>query len=87
MPTYLASTEADTTKQIRALFPDAHFLRPDLALIESDESQSSVYHDIKWALPKNASLFVARLDHQPKFKGLSPGSLTWVRERFDGMTA
>lgn len=87
MPVYLISTETDAEKAIGALFDEFAPLRPGLALVESEESQSRVYHDIKWALPDGASLFVARLDHQPKFKGVREGALKWVRERYDGMTA
>ncbi len=42
---------------------------------------------MKWRLPEGAALFVARLDHQPKFKGAEAGALKWVRGWFDGMTA
>jgi hypothetical protein len=57
---------------------------PDLILVSSDESLSRVYHELKWALPDGASLFVAPLQARPKLKGLRPGTQTWLRDRLPG---
>ena len=56
-------------------------LRPGLLLIDSEETRSKLYHRIKWALPTGIALLVAPLSDAPKFKGLQPGALRWLRER------
>lgn len=86
MPIYLVHFTTDRPIDPLQAY-ERHRLQPGLHLIESDASQSRVYHDIKAGLPRDTPLFVARLDHQPKFKGADPGALAWVRPRFDGMTA
>lgn len=57
---------------------------PGLVLVESEESLSRVYHELKWSLPEDAALVVAPLAARPKFKGLAPGTQTWLRERLPG---
>jgi len=53
-----------------------------LLLIESDDSLSRVFHELKWALStEDAPLFVAPLAATPKLRGLTPGTLSWLRER------
>jgi hypothetical protein len=55
---------------------------PGLLLVESTESLSRVFHELKWALPsQDAPLFVAPLAATPKLRGLTPGTLSWLRER------
>lgn len=57
-------------------------LAPDLSLVRTGESQSRLYHRIKrYADPE--TLFVGRLNEQPKFKGMAAGSLKWVRSLED----
>lgn len=56
----------------------------ELALVESDESLSRVYHELKWALPDGAALLVAPVGGQPKLKGLPAGTTTWLRDRLPG---
>lgn len=59
--------------------PDGVQLSESLFLVRSSESQSRVYHDIKHRTrPK--SLFVGRLEDDPKFKGMAEGALKWVRK-------
>lgn len=84
---YLILTDARHDETIEELLEEAHDVRPGVWVVESEAHQSRVYHDVKHHLPKNAPLFVARLDHQPKFKSVQAGLLNWVRERYDGMTA
>lgn len=59
-------------------------LRPvaeGVALIESTETLSRVYHELKWSLPEETALVVAPLAERPKLKGLAPGTTTWLRDR------
>jgi hypothetical protein len=55
-------------------------LRRELALVDSDESRSTVYHALKDVVGRGA-LLVAPLTEAPKFKGMAPGALRWVRRR------
>ena len=52
-----------------------------MGFIDSDASQSRVFHELKWALPDDTALFVTRLDTRPKLKNLPPGTLAWLRVR------
>ena len=54
-------------------------LRSGLYLIDTEMTQSKLYHAIKRKLPKDTALVVAELAHAPKFKGMSAGALKWVR--------
>jgi hypothetical protein len=54
---------------------------PGLVLVESDDTLSRVFHELKWALPEDARLFVAPVAATPKLRGLEPGTLSWLRER------
>ena len=49
------------------------------ALIETELTQSELYHDVKWRLPDDTALFVGRLAATPKMKGQRPGSVRWSR--------
>ena len=52
-----------------------------LLLVESEESLSRVYHAIKALLPRGCGLLVAPLAHRPKARGLTEGSVSWLRSR------
>ena len=54
---------------------------PGLLLVESDDTLSRVFHELKWQLPEETPLFVAPLAATPKLRGLEPGTLSWLRER------
>lgn len=54
------------------------------ALVETELTQSELYHDIKWRLPDDTSLFVGRLAATPKMKGQRPGSVQWSRAHLAG---
>ncbi len=56
---------------------------PGLLLVESDDTLSRVFHELKWALSEDAQLFVAPLAATPKLRHLEPGTLSWLRERTD----
>jgi hypothetical protein len=60
---------------------------PGLLLVESDESLSRVYHEVKWLLPDGCALTVAPLPLRPKSRGLAPGTVTWLRDRLPGQEA
>lgn len=54
---------------------------PGLVLIESDDTLSRVYHELKWSLSQDAALLVAPVAAMPKLKGVAPGTLSWLRSR------
>ncbi|ODA68733.1 hypothetical protein A7A08_00565 [Methyloligella halotolerans] len=58
---------------------DAMKLRPGLYLVRTAASQSRLYHSVKRQARPN-SLFVGRLDGDPKFKGMAEGALRWLRQ-------
>lgn len=60
-------------------FGERQQLAPQLHLIDSELTQSRLYHLIKWSLPPDTQLLVAGVDGRPKFKGMEPGSLVWLR--------
>ncbi|MCA1749309.1 MAG: hypothetical protein ABR601_06920 [Parasphingopyxis sp.] len=60
---------------------DRFELQPGLLLVDSELSRSKLYHQIKWALPKDTPLLVAPLEDAPKFKGMETGALNWVKSR------
>ncbi|MHA7814583.1 MAG: hypothetical protein ACX94C_14455 [Phycisphaerales bacterium] len=87
MNIYLLMSDRPFHLDISAQFPEHHLVWDHAVLIESEQSQSRVYHAIKHALPADTPLMIAILDHQPKFKGAKPGLLKWIRERYDAMPA
>ncbi|HEY4530306.1 MAG TPA: hypothetical protein VIG97_08255 [Luteimonas sp.] len=60
--------------------PDLVELAPGLYLTESSRTRSQVYHAIKWRLQPQR-LLVAPLADDPKFMGMKPGVLKWLRAR------
>lgn len=60
--------------------PDLVELAPGLYLTESTRTRSQVYHAIKWRL-QPGRLLVAPLADDPKFMGMAPGVLKWLRAR------
>ena len=63
--------------------PDLVELAPGLYLTESSRSRSQVYHAIKRRLQPRR-LLVAPLADDPKFMGMKPGVLKWLRARRAG---
>jgi len=43
-------------------------------------TRSQLYHRIKWQLENGSPLLLAPLSDAPKFKGMNPGALKWLRE-------
>ena len=60
---------------------ELHLAGPGVVFIDSADTLSRVYHELKWSLPDGAALLVVPAAAAPKFKGLAPGSLRWLRER------
>jgi hypothetical protein len=56
-------------------------LHRGLAVIESEEPRSRVYHAVKWSLPAGTPLLVTELGEVPKARGLRPGWSAWLRSR------
>jgi hypothetical protein len=56
-------------------------LKPGLHLVDSELTQSRLYHAIKRKLSEDAALFVGALDDAPKFKKVNAGALKWLRGR------
>jgi hypothetical protein len=57
---------------------DAARLAEGLWLIRSDRTLSQVYHALK-RMTRPERLLVARVDGDPKFKGMAAGALKWLR--------
>ena len=62
---------------------DGHPLADGLWLVRSALDRSRLYHRIKWQLPEGTPLACAPLGDDPagwpKFKGMEPGALGWLR--------
>ena len=52
-----------------------------LLLVETDETVSRVYHELKWLLPRDSARLVAPLLARPKARGVTGGTVTWLRDR------
>ena len=52
-----------------------------LVILETDETVSRVYHELKWLLPDGCALLVAPLQSRPKARGVTRGTVAWLRER------
>ncbi len=76
-----------TTEQPLDLYGDGYRVDDNLFLISSELNRSPLYHRIKWQLDPDSPLLLAPLSDAPKFKGMNPGSLKWLRECGDGVTA
>jgi hypothetical protein len=84
MTVYLAWTSAPVPDDLAGPWEEICCAAPGLLLVSSTESLSRVYHELKWALPEGASLFVTPLAGRPKLKGLRPGTQAWLRDRLPG---
>ena len=78
---YLAWTTAPVAEDLPGPWEEVRRAAPDLLLLESGDSLSRVYHELKWSLPDGSPLFVAPLAERPKLKGLAEGTQTWLRDR------
>lgn len=78
MPLYLAYLDPDPHPALAA--EEAFRLAPGLYLLDSKEPRSRLYHRLK-RRTGSLRLAVAPLSETPKFKGMAPGALKWVRSR------
>lgn len=82
MTVYLAWTPELPEKNLPGPWVEIRVAAPGVLLVESDDTLSRVFHELKWALPtEDAPLLVGPLAATPKLRGLAPGTLTWLRER------
>jgi hypothetical protein len=72
-----AEVPVETLGPWRELWPAA----PGLLLVDSDDTLSRVYHELKWSLPDGTALAVVPIDAAPKAKGLAPGTQAWWSDR------
>ena len=81
MTVYIAWTPDPPETETAGPWSELRVAAPGLLLVESTESLSRVFHELKWALPDGVPLFVAPLAATPKLRGLESGTLRWLRER------
>jgi hypothetical protein len=82
MAVFMVWTDADlASADLLGPWREAVVAAPGLAFVDSDETLSRVYHEVKWSLPDGAALAVAPVADRPKAKGLEPGTNTWLRQR------
>jgi len=82
MTVYVAwAPDLPDVSELAGPWTDLKLAAPGLLLVESDDTLSRVFHELKWQLADGASLFVAPLEATPKLRGLEPGTLSWLRER------
>ncbi|GAA1723952.1 hypothetical protein [Aeromicrobium alkaliterrae] len=81
---YLVWASAPIPHDLPGPWTELRPLADDLAVVESTESLSRVYHEVKWSLPDDAALLVSVLSERPKLKYLPEGTTTWFRERLPG---
>ncbi|ASK89098.1 hypothetical protein [Sphingorhabdus sp. SMR4y] len=62
------------------LHGDGYKIDDNLYVIRSELTRSQLYHRIKWQLENGSPLLLAPLSDAPKFKGMNPGALKWLRE-------
>ena len=78
---FLAWTPATPPDDLPGPWEEVRRAAPGLLLVESGDTLSRVYHELKWSLPDDSPLLVVPLAERPKLKGLAPGTQTWLRDR------
>ena len=82
MTVYVAWTPELPEENLPGPWVEIRVAAPGLLLVESEDTLSRVFHELKWALStEDAPLFVAPLAATPKLRGLEAGTLSWLRER------
>lgn len=82
MTIYVAWTPELPAENLPGPWTEIRVAAPGLLLVESDDTLSRVFHELKWALSvQDAPLFVAPIAATPKLRGLAPGTLGWLRQR------
>jgi hypothetical protein len=84
MTVFMAWTSETVPADVLGPWREVRVAAPGLVLIDSDETLSRVYHELKWSLPQDASLLVAPVAGTPKLNGVAPGTLSWLRSRTGG---
>jgi hypothetical protein len=78
---YLAWTDAEFAVDLPGPWTATHAAAPGVLFVDSPESLSRVYHELKWSLPAGAALLVSPVAGRPKLTRLTPGTLSWLRAR------
>lgn len=81
MAVFVAWTSEPVDEPVPGPWQELRVAAPGLLLVESDQTLSTVYHELKWSLPEGTALVVVPVGGLPKLKGLAPGTTTWLRER------
>lgn len=82
MSIYLAFTGSETVQEdLPGPWRAVHRPADGMLLVDSDETLSRVYHELKCCLPDAAPLLVSEVAGTPKLRGLAPGTQTWLRRR------
>gem|GEM_PF-1082815 len=81
MLVYLAWCSESIPEDLAGPWVELRPLAGGLVLVESGDSLSRVYHEIKGAVADGAALIVAPLRDRPKLKGLPAGTTTWLKDR------
>lgn len=81
MAVFLAWTAVELPSDLGGPWRDLRPVAPHLMLVESTDTLSRVYHELKWALPDGTALMVTPVHARPKLKGLAAGTQTWLRDR------
>lgn len=70
----------DEVGQLQGPWSEIRGLEGGALLLDSGDTLSRVYHELKWSLPNDCSLFVAQVGRS-KLRGQPPGTQTWLRDR------
>ncbi|ERJ18542.1 hypothetical protein SSPSH_002648 [Salinisphaera shabanensis E1L3A] len=76
---YLVFAESADENALMENF-DAIRLREDMFIVYASMTRSEVYHAVRDLTDPNA-LMAAPLAAHPKFRGLAPGALKWLKQR------
>jgi hypothetical protein len=78
---YLAWTGEPVDTDVAGPWVAMHRAAEGLTLLDSGESLSRVYHELKWSLPAGTALLVAPLDSRVKLSRLAAGTRSWLTSR------
>ena len=81
MTVYVAWTPDLPEANLPGPWTELKVAAPGVLLVDSDDTLSRVFHELKWALSEDASLLVGPLAATPKLRGLNSGTLSWLRAR------
>lgn len=81
MEIFVAWCSVPVPEDLAGPWVELRALADGLVAVESPETLSRVYHELKWSLPDGTALMVLPLLARPKLKGLPPGTTTWLRDR------